>query len=40
LSDRPSRQPRLGNPRMLVTEAPARNPSTKSGHYIPSSYAE
>ena len=27
LSDRPSRQPLLGNPRICVSEAPARNPS-------------
>ena len=32
MSDRPSRQPLLGNPRICVSEAPARNPSHSSGH--------
>src|SRR4029079_8434138 len=40
LSDRPSRQPLLGNPRTCVSEAPAYNPpATLSGHSIPSSKA-
>ena len=36
LSDRPSRQPLLGNPRTCVSEAPAYNPSARAGHSIPS----
>ena len=36
MSDRPSRQPLPGNPRICVSEAPARNHSTESGHVIPS----
>ena len=36
LSDRPSRQPLLGNPRICVSEAPARNPVTteRSRHTV------
>ncbi|GAA3146806.1 hypothetical protein GCM10010530_77940 [Kribbella aluminosa] len=36
LSDRPSRQPLLGNPRISVSEAPARNPvtTTASRHTV------
>ena len=38
MSDRPSRRPLLGNPRICVSEAPARNhPATPSSHSIPSS---
>ncbi len=36
MSDRPSRQPLPGNPRICVSEAPARNHSTPSSHSIPS----
>jgi hypothetical protein len=38
MSDRPSRQPLLGDPRICVSEAPARNhPANPSSHSIPSS---